>query len=164
MHKKCSLNSMSSWSRKKCSFRRLLSGKKSVLFSATGAAKSACPRGPSWNQSALPFLCQTLTGSDLGSEQRMGFVSAKGKVCGKSNVRTLNLQEKKQGCCVSKVMCLNSTVWKARIAQVRATLAWASGMWNCHLSYLYYTWSLSNQCYQSHLPTQIPAVWQLGKK
>jgi len=161
MHKKCSL---SSWCRRKCLLWRLLSGKKSALFSAIGAAKPACPHGPSWNQSALPFLCQTLTWAWLGIRAADGLCEYQGKGMLEKQCEDTELEKKKRGCCVSKVMCLNSTVWKARIAKVMATLAWVSGMWNCHLSNLYYTWSLSNQCYQSHLPTQTPAVWQLGKK
>lgn len=101
----------------------------------------------------------------LGIRAADGVCKCQGKGTWEKQCEDTELAEKKKrGCCMSKVMCLNSTVWKARIAQVRATLAWVSGTWNCHLSNLYYTWSLSNQCYQSHLPTQIPAVWQLGKK
>jgi len=100
----------------------------------------------------------------LGIRAADGLCEYQGKGMLEKQCEDTELEKKKRGCCVSKVMCLNSTVWKARIAKVMATLAWVSGMWNCHLSNLYYTWSLSNQCYQSHLPTQTPAVWQLGKK
>lgn len=100
----------------------------------------------------------------LGIRAADGLCKCQGKGMWEKQREDTELGKKKWGCCVSKVMCLNSTVCKDRIAEVRATLAWVSGMWNCHLSNLYYTWSLSNQCYQSHLPTQIPAVWWLGKK
>lgn len=158
MHKKCSL---SSWCRRKCLLWRLLSGKKSALFSAIGAAKPACPHGPSW----VPFhsFVRLWLGLTWDQSSRWALWVPRERYVGKAMWGHWTWK-KKRGCCVSKVMCLNSTVWKARIAKVMATLAWVSGMWNCHLSNLYYTWSLSNQCYQSHLPTQTPAVWQLGKK